>query len=92
MGAKISGVGTSVLKIKGVTSLDGNTHTVIADRIEAGSFACIAGIMKTEITLKNIEPDILQHPISVLKDIGVKTTINQNSISFKESFTYIFSY
>ena len=83
MGAKISGVGTSVLKIKGVTSLDGNTHTVIADRIEAGSFACIAGIMKTEITLKNIEPDILQHPISVLKDIGVKTTINQNSISFK---------
>jgi len=83
MGAKISGTGTSVIKIKGVTSLDGNTHTVIADRIEAGSFACIAGIMKTEITLKNITPDILEHPINILKDIGIKTTINQDSISFK---------
>ncbi len=83
MGAKITGAGTNVITVQGVPKLRGAAHTVLADRIEAGSFACIAGIMGADITLQNISADILQAPIATLQNIGVVVTENENSLSFK---------
>ena len=56
MGAKINGAGTSEIIIDGVESLNGCKHTVIPDRIEAGSFAIAAAITGGELELINCEP------------------------------------
>lgn len=72
MGAKIQGAGTSHIEITGVKELGGVEHTVIPDRIEAGTFL-IAGALaagKSGITLRRVEPDHLTAVIEVLKSCG----------------------
>jgi UDP-N-acetylglucosamine 1-carboxyvinyltransferase len=53
MGAKISGVGSNLLTIEGVTKLGGTTHTILPDMIEIGSFIGLAALTKSELTIKN---------------------------------------
>ncbi len=80
MGAKIEGIGTSILTIDGVDKLHGATHKVIADRIEAGSYAVAAAITRGKIELINALPWTLRRPLQVLKDMGVKITEKENSV------------
>lgn len=80
MGAKIEGIGTSVLTIDGVSSLHGTVHKVIADRIEAGSYAVAAAITRGKIELVNARPETLRQPLQVLKDMGVRISETDNSI------------
>ena len=80
MGAKIEGIGTSILTIEGVEKLHGATHKIIADRIEAGSYAVAAAITKGKIELINALPYTLKNPLKLLQDIGVKVTETDNSI------------
>ena len=80
MGAKISGIGTAVLTIDGVEKLHGTVHKVIADRIEAGSYAVAAAITRGRIELVNARPETLRRPIQVLRDMGVKIEETTNSI------------
>ncbi len=80
MGAKIEGIGTAVLTIDGVKKLHGATHKVIADRIEAGSYAVAAAITRGKIELVNALPSTLKRPLQVLRDMGVRVTENENSI------------
>lgn len=54
MGAKISGIGSNLLVIEGVTSLKGTTHTILPDMIEVGSFIGLAALTQSEITIKNV--------------------------------------
>lgn len=81
MGAKISGKGTSILTIEGVSKLHGATHKVIADRIEAGSYAVAAAITRGRIKLINADASTLQTPLNVLRNMGVKIEENENSIT-----------
>ncbi|MDB5909602.1 MAG: murA [Massilia sp.] len=71
MGAKISGIGTERLVIQGVTSLHGAKHSVISDRIEAGTFLCAVAATGGDIVLKNTRTDILDAALDKLRDIGV---------------------
>ena len=80
MGAKIEGIGTSVLTIDGVDKLHGATHKVISDRIEAGSYAVAAAITRGKIELINALPSTLKRPLQVLREMGVRITENENSI------------
>ncbi len=59
MGAKISGVGSNLLTIEGVSSLHGCTHTILPDMIEVGSFIGMAAMTGSEITIKNVAYDKL---------------------------------
>lgn len=81
MGAKIEGIGTAVLTIDGVEKLHGAQHKVIADRIEAGSYAVAAAITRGKIELINALPNTLKRPMQVLKDMGVQVIENDNSIT-----------
>ena len=72
MGAKIEGIGSAVLTIDGVDKLHGAVHKIIADRIEAGSYAVAAAITRGRIELINARPETLRRPLQVLKDMGVK--------------------
>lgn len=80
MGAKISGKDSSTLVIEGVESLHGATHKVIADRIEAGSYAVAAAITRGCIELINAQSSTLQCPINILRQMGVDVTETPNSI------------
>ena len=80
MGAKISGIGTAVLTIEGVEKLHGAQHKVIADRIEAGSYAVAAAITRGKIELINAQAATLRRPLQVLKDMGVRVSETENSL------------
>jgi UDP-N-acetylglucosamine 1-carboxyvinyltransferase len=71
MGAKISGAGTPRITIEGVTELTGARHTVIPDRIEAGTFMVAAAITNGEIHLDNCRLGDLLAAVDKLRSIGV---------------------
>ena len=71
MGAKIEGIHSSTLKIKGVTSLHGAEHEVIADRIETGTYAMVAAMAGGDVTLKGARPANLTSVIEVMRASGI---------------------
>lgn len=71
MGAKISGAGTSEIKITGVSKLSGCFHEVIPDRIEAGTYMIIAALMGDKVKIDNIIPEHLEALTSKFIDMGV---------------------
>ena len=70
MGAHIEGDGTSTLRIRGVASLRGAEHTVIPDRIEAGTFLVAGAITNGDVTITDCEPQHLGSIIAKLRDAG----------------------
>lgn len=74
MGAKISGAGTDVITITGVTSLDAVKADIIPDRIEAGTFMIAAGMTQGEINLMGCNPQHLEALINKLRDTGMSIT------------------
>jgi UDP-N-acetylglucosamine 1-carboxyvinyltransferase len=76
MGAKISGDGTTTLRVEGVQKLEGADHTVIPDRIEAGTFLVAGAITGGDLTLINCEPDHLGAMVTLLQKTGamIETT------------------
>jgi UDP-N-acetylglucosamine 1-carboxyvinyltransferase len=71
MGARIEGIHSSILKIKGVTSLHGAEHEVIADRIETGTYAMAAAMTGGDVMLKGARPANLASVIEVIRASGV---------------------
>jgi len=80
MGAKIEGKNTSQLKIEGVKKLKGAEHSVLPDRIEAGSYAIAAAITKGKIELVNAVAEHLKTPLNILRNMDIKITEKSNSI------------
>lgn len=80
MGAKIEGKNTSILTIEGVKSLHGAEHSVIPDRIEAGSYAVAAAITKGRIELVNAKAEHLQTPLNILRAMDIKIAEKPDSI------------
>ncbi|OJX30408.1 MAG: UDP-N-acetylglucosamine 1-carboxyvinyltransferase [Burkholderiales bacterium 68-12] len=72
MGAQIEGHGTSRIRIQGVERLRGCTHTVVADRIEAGTFLCAVAATGGEALLHHARADHLDAVIEKLRDAGVQ--------------------
>ena len=72
MGAKISGAGTQIVHIEGVRELHGAEHTVIADRLEAGTFALAAAITCGEVELEEAAPEHLDALISKMREAGAE--------------------
>ena len=71
MGARIEGIHTSTLEIHGVTSLQGAEHSVIPDRIEAGTYAMCVGMTGGDVLLKDANANHLGAVIDVLRRAGV---------------------
>jgi UDP-N-acetylglucosamine 1-carboxyvinyltransferase len=74
MGASIEGAGTSTIHVQGVTSLHGAEHTIIADRIEAGTFLIAGAITRGDLTVTGCVPDHLRALIAKLEQAGVEVT------------------
>ncbi|MBT6514657.1 MAG: UDP-N-acetylglucosamine 1-carboxyvinyltransferase, partial [Crocinitomicaceae bacterium] len=71
MGAKISGIGSNLLKIEGVNKLGGTEHRILPDMIEIGSFIGMAAMTKSEITIKDVSYDNLGVIPNVFKKMGI---------------------
>jgi UDP-N-acetylglucosamine 1-carboxyvinyltransferase len=74
MGAKIEGIGTDRLVIQGVSALHGAAHTVIADRIETGTFLCAVAAAGGDVTLRHTRTDILDVALDKLREAGAIIT------------------
>jgi UDP-N-acetylglucosamine 1-carboxyvinyltransferase len=72
MGAKIQGAGTRTIRVEGVAKLHGAAHTIIPDRIEAGTFLIAGAITGGELLLTNCEPRHLGTVIEKLRACGVE--------------------
>ena len=88
MGAEIKGLGTNTIIVKGVSSLNTAEHTIIFDRIEAGTYL-VAGVMAGgKIKCNNVEPDKMESIIQKLKETGATVTQDKTSVtvSSKKNF------
>ena len=72
MGAKISGVGSNLLTIEGVTSLGGCEHRILPDMIEIGSWIGMAAMTKSEITIKDVSWNDLGQIPDVFRKLGIQ--------------------
>ncbi|WMJ76784.1 MULTISPECIES: UDP-N-acetylglucosamine 1-carboxyvinyltransferase [unclassified Sedimentibacter] len=72
MGGNIIGAGTKTIRIKGVKKLHKTEHTVIPDRIEAGTYMLAAASAGGDVTVENVVPSHLQPVIAKLREAGVK--------------------
>ncbi|WXU00854.1 MAG: UDP-N-acetylglucosamine 1-carboxyvinyltransferase [Catillopecten margaritatus gill symbiont] len=81
MGAKITGIGTSVITIKGVKSLKGVQYSVCSDRIESATYLIAAAITGGSITVKNTNPQVMRAVLGKLIEIGADIKTDKNSIT-----------
>jgi UDP-N-acetylglucosamine 1-carboxyvinyltransferase len=72
MGAKIKGAGTPTIEIEGVGSLHGARHTVLPDRIEAGTYACAVAMTGGDILLEGATESLLPNALDVLRQTGAR--------------------
>ena len=83
MGANISGAGTDVITIVGVDKLNGTTHNIVCDRIEAGTYMVAVAMAGGEVKLLNARADLLDAVIEKLREAGATVTSHQDSITVK---------
>lgn len=88
MGAKITGAGTSTIKIVGVDHLTKCFHEVIPDRIEAGTYIILGALCGKNLKIDNIIPEHLDSLISKLEEVGVKLEIGQDYVIVNKSNKY----
>ena len=80
MGAKISGAGTDTITIDGVDKVYGAEHTIMPDRIEAGTFMVAAALTGGDITLKNVVPEHLKPVTAKLRESGMEIIEGNDTI------------
>ncbi|MDV2684507.1 UDP-N-acetylglucosamine 1-carboxyvinyltransferase [Alkalihalophilus sp. As8PL] len=80
MGAKVRGAGTGVIRIEGVPELNGAEHTVIGDRIEAGTFMVAAAITRGNVLVEGAIAEHLRPLIAKMREMGVEITEEENGL------------
>ncbi|MCM8625882.1 UDP-N-acetylglucosamine 1-carboxyvinyltransferase [Accumulibacter sp.] len=83
MGAQISGAGTDKIRIRGVDSLHGAEHAIMADRIETGTYLCATAVTGGSVRLTHTSAAYLDAVIDKLLDAGCEITTEREAISLK---------
>lgn len=83
MGANIKGVGTDVIRIDGVDTLHGCRHSIIPDRIEAGTYMVMAAAMGRDVTINNVIAQHVEPLTAKLREMGVDVTHGEEHIVIK---------
>ena len=84
MGAKISGAGTSIIRIEGVDYLHRSMIEVIPDRIEAGTYIILGAMIGDNLKIDNIIPEHIDALLSKLDDMRIKYELEENSITISK--------
>ena len=85
MGAKISGAGTPVIEVSGVTSLHGARHSVLPDRIETGTYAMAAAMAGGDVLLQGARADLLQSALDALALAGAQVTSEAEGVRVRRN-------
>ena len=85
MGAKVTGAGTSTIRIQGATSLSGATHAVLPDRIETGTYALAAAMAGGEVRLTRTRSDFLTALLAKMVEAGVEVTPHNDGLTIKRN-------
>lgn len=88
MGAKISGIGSNLLTVEGVDSLQGCTHRLLADMIETGSFIALAAMTQSELTIKQADVNNLGLMPEVFSRMGVKIDVRGDDLHIPKQDVY----
>ena len=80
MGAKISGAGTDVIKIRGVKELHGGFHSIIPDQIEAGTYMAAVAAVGGDVIIQNVIPKHMDTISAKLREMGVRVTEYDDAI------------
>lgn len=88
MGAKITGAGTSTIKIEGVKQLHRCFHEVIPDRIEAGTYIIIGALCGNPLKIDNVIPEHIDSVLSKLEEIGVNLEVGSDYVIVSSSKDY----
>ena len=80
MGAQIEGAGSDQITVRGVDALHGAEHEIVADRIEAGTYAIAAAITGGEIELTGVDMALMEAPAKTLGEAGVAVTATQDGV------------
>ena len=88
MGAEISGVGSNLLTIRGVSKLNGCVHTILPDMIEVGSFIGMAAMTASEITIKNVSYENLGIIPDSFRRLGIQLEQRNDDIFIPKQNTY----
>lgn len=88
MGAKISGIGSNLLTVEGVTELKGTEHRILPDMIEIGSFIGLAAMTQSEITIKDCRIDMLGNILPTFRRLGVQFEVKGDDIYIPEQDNY----
>ena len=83
MGAKITGLGSPTITVNGVTELHGAEHTIIPDRIEAGTYLISGIISRGEVEVEDINPKFLTVFIDKLMECGIEVEQTANTVKVK---------
>jgi UDP-N-acetylglucosamine 1-carboxyvinyltransferase len=83
MGARITGLGTPVLRVEGVRRLTAAKHTVIPDRIEAATLMIAAAITRGHVTLTGARPDQMTNVLEKLRQIGVSIVVGPETVEVR---------
>ncbi len=81
LGAKITGAGSGTITIEGVERLAGGKHTVVADRIETGTFLVAAAVSGGKIVCRNTKASLLEAVLAKLEEAGAKVETGEDWIS-----------
>jgi len=84
MGAEIRGAGTDTLRITGVDQLSGVSHTVIPDRIEAGTYLSIAAANGDDVLVDNVIVEHVEGLVAKMKEMGIQLDVGEDSIHVKQ--------
>lgn len=85
MGATVRGAGTDVIRIDGVEEMHGCRHTVIPDRIEAGTYLIIAAAKGKDVKINNIIVEHLEGVIAKMEEMGIPLEIGEDSVRVTQS-------
>ncbi|MET0482235.1 MAG: UDP-N-acetylglucosamine 1-carboxyvinyltransferase [Aestuariivirgaceae bacterium] len=85
MGARITGAGTPRIVVEGVDALHGARHTVLPDRIEAGTYAIATAMTGGDVQLSGARPELLQSALDVLAQAGAEIGVNDDGIRIRRN-------
>ena len=81
MGAKISGAGTDVIRVRGVRNLHGGSYTIIPDQIEAGTYMAAAAAVGGSVLVQNVIPKHMESITAKLREMGARITEYEDAIA-----------
>jgi UDP-N-acetylglucosamine 1-carboxyvinyltransferase len=80
LGAQIDGIGSNILRIRGVDQLGGGSHRIRSEHVEVASFAALAAATGGDVTIEDVEPDDLISIVPAFRKLGIELEVGETTL------------